>query len=86
MRKDATSDNFLDQVSQNVNLGELKQVERSCYFDQNLNFAAIISQIRNEELKKKYGNNNYLLEVWSDGELLFQRPLKKNVRAMNSSR
>ena len=71
MCKDATSDIFLEQVSQKVRLGQLKQVERSCFFDENLNFAGIISQVKNEELKKKYGNNNFLLEVWSDGELLF---------------
>ena len=27
-----------------------------------------------------------MLEVWSDGELLYQRPLKKKVRVLNATR
>ena len=86
MMKDAQSDQFLNHVIQDVPLYKLKEVVRSCYFDENLRFCAIFTEIKDNSLKEKFGGNNYLLEVWSDGELLYQRPLKKKVRVLNATR
>ena len=76
MCKNSTSDAFLNHVVQDVPLSDLKNVLRSCYFDENLRFCAILSEIKLDELKDIYGGANFLLEVWSDGELLYQRTLK----------
>ena len=57
MTKDATSDVFLERVTQNVPLNELKKVIKSCYFDENMNFAALVSEIINDDLKKLYSDN-----------------------------
>ena len=39
-----------------------------------------------ESLREKFGDCNYLFEVWCEGELLFQRALKNPVRAFNCMR
>ena len=45
MHKNSTSDMFLEKVEQDVPLQDLKTVIRSCYFDENLLFCAILVQI-----------------------------------------
>ena len=86
MLPEATSDDFLNHVTQNVPLRRLKMVVRTRYFDENLHFAAILSKIMDESLREKFGDCNYLFEVWCEGELLFQRALKRPVRAFNCMR
>ena len=51
-----------------------------------MRFCAILSEVKDEHLIKKFNNNRFLLEVWSDGELLYQRTLKKKVRVLNATR
>ena len=50
-----------------------------------MKFCAILTQIKDERLRDLI-KGNFLLEIWSEGILLFQRPLKKEVRAWNVSR
>ena len=56
MLPEATADDFLSNVTQNVRLGKLKKVVRARYFDENLHFAAILSQIVDENLRLKFGD------------------------------
>jgi len=42
----------------------------SCCYDQNLTFAAVLVEIKDEKLKALYGGN-YLMEVWHQGILLY---------------
>ena len=49
-------------------------------------FAAIVTEIMDDDLKKLYGGNSFLLEAWDKGRLKFQRGFKKNIRVFNSAR
>jgi len=85
MAKNAISDYFFNRVVQDVPLAELKEVVRSCHFDENMKFCAILTKINDERLKIQI-EGNFLLQIWSEGILLFQRPLQREVRAWNVSR
>ena len=45
MQKDATSEKYLDSVVQDVALDKIRKVVDSCYFDEELQFGAILSEI-----------------------------------------
>ena len=49
-------------------------------------FAAIVVEITDASLKKLYGDNNFLLEAWAKGKLVFQKGFKKDIRVFNSAR
>lgn len=51
MFRNATSDEFLDNIVQDVPLKDLKEVDRSCYFDENLQFCAVLFKIHDDRLK-----------------------------------
>ena len=85
MDKDATSDQFLNHLTQDVPLHQLKKVIKSCYFDENMNFCGIMSEVVDHTLREHLGGH-YLFEVWADGNLLYQRPLTCKVRAWGASR
>ena len=70
MFRNATSDDFLDNIVQDVPLKDLKEVIQSCYFDENLQFCAVLSRINDNDLKKML-QGNYLFELWFEGELLY---------------
>ena len=57
MHKNSCSDDFLESVKQTVPLNKCKQVVRSAYFDQNMPFAAIVVELKNDDLRKYYGGN-----------------------------
>ena len=57
-------------MEQNVPLNNLKTVLSSCYFDESLKYAAVLSKVVDSELKRLL-KGNYLLEVWTEGQLLF---------------
>jgi len=90
MKSGATSDQYLESILQDVPLQKIREIVRSCHFDQNNLFCAVLSKVSDPRLKDKYGDGstkcNYLFEVWSQGELLFQRPLKNKIRVWNTSR
>ena len=46
----AISDDFLENVQQNVPLHKCKKVKKSSYFDQNMPFAAIVSELIDTKL------------------------------------
>ena len=89
MEKDATSEQYLESVVQDVPLHEIRKVVDSCYFDEEQKNAAILSEIdpdqKYDDLRKSYGGR-YLFEVWRDGELLYQRALKQKIVRWNMSR
>ena len=70
MEKDATSDQFLNHLTQDVPLHLLKKVIKSCYFDENMRFCAIMSEVVDHSLREHLGGQ-YLFEVWADGQLLY---------------
>ena len=86
MHEDSKSDDFLESVKQSVPLNGCKRVLRSSYFDQNMPFAAIVTEIMDPRLKELYDGNSFLLEAWTRGRLIFQRGFKKNIRVFNSAR
>ena len=85
MFSNETSDDFLDNIKQDVPLKALKEVIQSCYFDENLTFCAVLSRVHDDKLKEMLGGN-FLFELWFEGELLYQKPLKNKVRAWNQTR
>ena len=86
MHEDSKSDDFLESVKQSVRLDGCKRVLRSSYFDQNMPFAAIVTEIMDPHLKELYDGNSFLLEAWNRGRLIFQRGFKKNLHVFNSAR
>ena len=83
MEKDATSENYLRDVALDLPLHRIRKVVDSTYFDENLQTAALLSEIAPEDsqlksdLREIYGGK-YLLEVWNNGDLLYHQPLKNN--------
>ena len=61
---------FLQHVEQDVSLRELKEVYNSCYFDEKMRFCAILVKVNCDKLVRLLGGN-FMLEIWSDGELVF---------------
>ena len=83
--RDSSSSQYFDKVVQTVPLRDLKEIVGSCYYDETLEFCAVLTQINDEKLKEKL-EVNFQLEVWWSGILLYQRALNKKVRAWNVSR
>lgn len=72
MMKGATSDSYLEKAVQDIPMREIRDVVSSCYFDENNKFCAVLSKVKDLELKGKLGASrkikcNYLFEVWSQG-------------------
>ena len=68
------ADKFFQEISADVPLKQLRKIVNSAYFDEDLRFCGLLSEIVDDRLKH-YLHANFLLEIWCDGELVFTLPL-----------
>ena len=55
--------------------------------DENLNFGAIQVKVESKDVKELYNQGKHLsFEIWCRGQLVYQRPLNKEVVAWGTSR
>ena len=75
----------MQEIAADVPLGDLREIVNSAYFDEDLRFCGLLSKLIDDRLRHQY-NANFLLEIWTDGVLVYALPLKQGVRAWSASR
>ena len=76
----------MKQVMFTVPLNRLYEVLASCQYNEDGYFCPVLVRIKDEKIRMKNNNFEYLLQVWNrKGEMVFERALRQPVCNWNIS-